>query len=153
MPEPDGSFRASRSEGPEPGVTQNGSTREPERAESTAKITEQFADVEDTELPRSIGRYRVISLLGRGGTDVLLGHDDELDRPVAIKIPLRERVKTPDDVNAFLEEARLVASLDHKGIVPVYDVGRTPTDCALSFPSSSEDAVSLSGSSSVPFPA
>ncbi len=95
--------------------------------EPTVSDPERAGGLEDETLPAAIGRYRILGLLGRGGFGkVLLGHDVELDRQVAIKIPLRERVTAPDDVNSFLEEARLVASLDHKGIVPVYDVGRTP---------------------------
>ena len=73
-----------------------------------------------------LGRYRVIRLLGQGGFGrVFLGHDDDLDRPVAIKVPHRERIAHPEDVEAYLAEARILARLDHPNIVPVHDVGRT----------------------------
>ena len=76
--------------------------------------------------PTQIGRYRVIGLLGRGGFGhVYLAHDDDLNRPVAIKVPRAERVSRPEDIEAYLNEARILASLDHPHIVPVYDVGRT----------------------------
>ncbi len=76
--------------------------------------------------PTRIGRYRVIRLLGRGGFGhVYLAHDDDLNRPVAIKIPRPERVSSPEDIEAYLNEARILASLDHPHIVPVHDVGRT----------------------------
>ena len=76
--------------------------------------------------PAVIGRYRVIRLLGQGGFGrVYLAHDDDLDRPVAIKVPNPERVARPEDVEAYLAEARILARLDHPHIVPVYDVGRT----------------------------
>ena len=76
--------------------------------------------------PAAIGRYRVIRLLGEGGFGrVYLAHDDELDRRVAIKVPNPERVAGPEDVEAYLAEARTLARLDHPHIVPVYDVGRT----------------------------
>ncbi len=76
--------------------------------------------------PRSIGRYRVIRLLGQGGFgQVYLAHDDELDREVAIKVPNPERVAGPADIASYLAEARTLAKLDHPHIVPVYDVGRT----------------------------
>ena len=55
----------------------------------------------------------------------ILAHDDDLDRPVAIKVPRPERVSRPEDVEAYLDEARILASLDHPHIVPVHDVGRT----------------------------
>ena len=76
--------------------------------------------------PTQIGRYRVIRLLGKGGFGrVYLAHDDDLNRSVAIKVPRPERVSRPKDIEAYLNEARILASLDHAHIVPVYDVGRT----------------------------
>src|ERR1700730_14247361 len=76
--------------------------------------------------PRQIGRYRVEKVLGEGGFGrVYLAHDDQLKRPVAIKVPHRERIFSPAQVEAYLTEARVVASLEHPHIVPVYDVGST----------------------------
>lgn len=76
--------------------------------------------------PKMVGRYRVRRILGEGGFGrVFLGHDDDLDRPVAIKVPRLERVAHAHDVETYLAEARVLALLDHPGIVPVYDVGRT----------------------------
>jgi serine/threonine protein kinase/formylglycine-generating enzyme required for sulfatase activity/tetratricopeptide (TPR) repeat protein len=78
------------------------------------------------KVPTRIGRYRVVKLLGQGGFgQVYLARDDDLNRSVAIKIPRPERVSRPEDVDAYLTEARIVAGLDHPHIVPVYDVGRT----------------------------
>jgi formylglycine-generating enzyme required for sulfatase activity len=56
---------------------------------------------------------------------VYQGYDEELRRDVAIKVPHRHRIAQPEDVEAYLAEARLLASLDHPHIVPVHDVGRT----------------------------
>jgi serine/threonine protein kinase/formylglycine-generating enzyme required for sulfatase activity len=89
---------------------------------------------DDTVLPEEgatpgfgakIGRYRIIRLLGEGGFGrVYLAHDDDLNRRVAIKVPNPERISRPEDIEAYLEEARVLASLDHHHIVPVFDVGR-----------------------------
>ena len=77
--------------------------------------------------PQGIGRYRVERVLGEGGFGrVYLAHDDQLNRPVAIKVPRRERLSTAVDAEAYLAEARVLASLDHPNIVPVHDVGTTP---------------------------
>lgn len=73
-----------------------------------------------------IGRYVVQSVLGSGGFGkVYLASDEDLDRRVAIKVPHRDRIARPEDVDAYLAEARIVARLDHPCIVPVFDVGRT----------------------------
>jgi serine/threonine protein kinase/formylglycine-generating enzyme required for sulfatase activity len=73
-----------------------------------------------------VGRYRVECALGQGGFGrVYLAHDDQLQRPVAVKVPHRRLVSHPEDAEIYLSEARTVASLDHPNIVPVYDVGST----------------------------
>ena len=93
---------------------------------SPAKNGAAGPGVEPPGLPERIGRYRVIGLLGEGGFGrVYLAHDDDLDRPVAIKVPHPARINLPEDVESYLTEARMVAQLEHPGIVPVHDVGRT----------------------------
>jgi formylglycine-generating enzyme required for sulfatase activity len=68
----------------------------------------------------------VEKVLGEGGFGrVYLAHDDQLRRLVAIKVPHARLVAQPGDAEAYLAEARTVASLDHPNIVPVYDVGTT----------------------------
>jgi serine/threonine protein kinase len=77
-----------------------------------------------------IGRYRVEKILGEGGFGIVyLAHDEQLQRPVAVKVPHRRLVSRPEDSEAYLTEDRTVAGLDHPNIVPVYDVG-SAEDCA-----------------------
>jgi serine/threonine protein kinase/formylglycine-generating enzyme required for sulfatase activity len=79
--------------------------------------------------PERIGRYRIEKVLGKGGFGlVYLAHDEQLDRPVAVKVPHARLISKPEDAEAYLAEARTVAKLDHPGIVPVHDVGST-ADC------------------------
>src|SRR5271166_2414209 len=79
--------------------------------------------------PTHIGRYRIEKILGQGGFGlVYLAHDEQLSRPVAIKVPHRKLVDRPEAADAYLTEARTVANLDHPHIVPVYDIGSSE-DC------------------------
>jgi serine/threonine protein kinase len=65
-------------------------------------------------------------MLGEGAFGrVYLARDEELHRRVAIKLPLSDRIGSPQEIEAYLSEARTLAGLDHPNIVPVYDVGRT----------------------------
>jgi serine/threonine protein kinase len=58
-------------------------------------------------------RYELVGELGRGGMGVVyLARDRVLDREVAIKV-----------VDRLADEARILARLEHPGIVPVHDSG------------------------------
>jgi eukaryotic-like serine/threonine-protein kinase len=71
-------------------------------------------------------RYDVQRELGRGGMGVVfLAHDRELDREVAIKV-LNVGDATPALAGRMLREARVIARLEHPGIVPVHDAGTLP---------------------------
>lgn len=68
-----------------------------------------------------IGNYIVQHRLGSGGQgDVFLARDIVLGRLVALKIVRRHRGSTPE--TRGVEEARLIATLDHPNIVRVYHV-------------------------------
>jgi serine/threonine protein kinase len=85
---------------------------------------EPAAPIPAESMPQHIGRYRVERVLGQGGFGlVYLAHDDQLQRPVAVKVPHRTLVSRPEEAEAYLIEARIVANLDHPNIVPVHDVG------------------------------
>ncbi|WAS91661.1 serine/threonine protein kinase [Nannocystis punicea] len=73
-------------------------------------------------------RYRVLSLLGRGGMgDVYVGEDTRLRRRCALKI-LHARLATDrTSVERFLREAQMIASLDHPNIVDIYSFGEEPS--------------------------
>ena len=71
----------------------------------------------------TVGRYRTIGELGRGGMGVVFEvHDRELDRHLAKKVIL-DPAATPAALRRFLNEARVTARLEHPGIVPVHDIG------------------------------
>jgi len=78
------------------------------------------------EQPAEHARYDIGELIGEGGMgSVYLVHDRELDRDVAIKV-LRDAAATLDERDRILREARILASLEHPGIVPIHDVGTLP---------------------------
>ena len=70
------------------------------------------------------GRYRVERPLGNGAmANVVLAHDEELGRLVAIKL-LDEQLAAAGDFRArFTREGRLAAGLSHPNIVTVFDAG------------------------------
>ena len=75
----------------------------------------------------SIGRYRLERRIGAGSfATVWLGHDDDLDVPVAVKV-LAENWAGNDDVrNRFLAEARILRKIRDPRLVQVYDIGTAP---------------------------
>jgi serine/threonine protein kinase len=75
-------------------------------------------------LPDSIGRYRPVEILGRGGFGtVYLAVDEELQREVAIKVPHAELLFDDKILQLYRREAQALAKLEHPSVVPVYDVG------------------------------
>src|SRR5262249_44914589 len=74
--------------------------------------------------PAAFGRYQVRRPLGVGGFGaVYLGHDTQLDRPVAIKVRRGGSSQPQTGGEHALGEARRLARLRHPGIVAVHDVG------------------------------
>jgi tetratricopeptide (TPR) repeat protein len=77
-------------------------------------------------LPDRLGRYELLEEIGRGGMGaVLRGHDPELGRDLAVKVLLPSHQHNPAFVSRFTEEAQIGGQLQHPGIVPVYEVGRS----------------------------
>ena len=72
----------------------------------------------------SVGPYRIVALLARGGMgDVYRATDPRLARDVALKTVTSVERGDGHGVERFLQEARITASLDHHNIVRVFDVG------------------------------
>ncbi len=72
-------------------------------------------------------RYRREGTLGAGAMGVVeLAVDRDLEREVALKRLLPDRIHNPEDRDRLVEEARLGAQLEHPNIVPVYEMGRLP---------------------------
>lgn len=68
-------------------------------------------------------RYVIEGVVGRGGmADVYRATDNVLEREVAVKV-LRDRSCTLADRDRFLQEAQMLAALDHPNLVTVLDAG------------------------------
>jgi eukaryotic-like serine/threonine-protein kinase len=90
-----------------------------------AKVPEE--DVPEDELAHGdfVGRYSVLSCLGRGGMGVVYkAYDPQLDRNVALKLLRRGRSSVTADLR-LLREAQTLAKLKHPNVVAVYDAGLT----------------------------
>src|SRR5579864_7289137 len=71
-------------------------------------------------------RYRALELLGHGGMGtVWLAQDSILQRPVALKVLAAEN-SSADLAARLMQEAVVLARLEHPGIVPVHDAGTLP---------------------------
>ena len=72
--------------------------------------------------PERLGPYRVGPALGAGGMgEVFEGFDQRLGRKVALKRLNAHARSTPEVRSRFRREARVVAQLNHSGIVQVHD--------------------------------
>ena len=78
----------------------------------------------------TIGRYKVLGVLGKGAMGVVYkAIDPMIDREVAIKtikLSLSEEELALYEAR-FTQEIKTVGKLNHPHIVPIYDVGRTDT--------------------------
>ena len=71
-------------------------------------------------------RYEITSHLARGGmADVYEGRDNELNRPVAIKVLHSQFSSDEAFVKRFRREAQAAANLSHPNIVGIYDWGQS----------------------------
>lgn len=80
-------------------------------------------DLLRVELPEKIGRYEVISLLGRGAMgSVHLALDTQLGRQVALKVLSGTARSYRDGRERFSREAQAAAALNHPGICSIYSL-------------------------------
>lgn len=82
-----------------------------------------------------LGKYRLLSLLGKGGmSSVFLAEHILMRRRCAIKVLPTKRVSDSSYLARFHREAQAVAALDHPNIVRAYDVDhQTDRDAEIHF--------------------
>lgn len=103
--------------------------RRQSESESQSEVVEPSheAELENSTLSSFAERYQIPEgdpgVLGRGGFGtVYKAVDTNLNRTVALKVPLRTTLESSESLERFMREARIAASLHHPGICPILDV-------------------------------
>ncbi|GAB4544442.1 MAG: hypothetical protein OHK0023_01240 [Anaerolineae bacterium] len=75
-----------------------------------------------------LGKYRIISVLGKGGmATVYRAKQEDLNREIALKVIQPNLSDSEEFLQRFQREARMVAQLDHPNIVTIYETGQSDT--------------------------
>src|SRR5947199_847473 len=104
------------------GVGDSGQPTSPMSA--MARRTKTFAD---------FGDYELLEEIGRGGQGVVYrARQKSLNRIIALKVIGLGHWATDAHLKRFRREAEAAASLEHSGIVPIYEVGKRDGSCYFS---------------------
>lgn len=77
--------------------------------------------------PASVGRYRLLRLIGVGGmSEVYLGYDPATESTVAVKVLAAHLSREKQFVNRFYREARLSRELSHPSLIRGHAFGFDP---------------------------
>src|SRR5687767_8055509 len=80
---------------------------------------------------RTVGKYRIVGQIGRGGTGVVYrAVDESLDRDVAIKT-LSPDLANTEVMTRFRAEATILARLNHPQIATIYELVALETELLM----------------------
>jgi serine/threonine protein kinase/Tol biopolymer transport system component len=78
----------------------------------------------DEFLGKTIGGYEILEVIGQGGmSSVYRALQHSMNRMVALKILPRHLMRDSTYIERFKREVSIIAKLEHRNIVPVYDYG------------------------------
>lgn len=78
----------------------------------------------DIAIGATIGGYQILEEIGEGGmATVYRAHQLSMNRDVAVKVLPQHISRQPHSLDRFQQEAKIVARLEHRAIVPVHDYG------------------------------
>ncbi|MEO8608278.1 MAG: protein kinase [Chloroflexota bacterium] len=78
----------------------------------------------DDLIGKSVGGYDILDVVGRGGmATVYRAQQKSMNRVVALKVLPEQYVHDDTYIQRFNQEVEIVAKLEHRNIVPVYDYG------------------------------
>lgn len=110
-----------------------GNVRELDNANDSIDMATFIAPENDRPLSKSPAvtsheRFRVLQKIASGGTAIIYkAVDQDLSREVAIKVPAAS-FESAHNLEYFKQEAKLLASLEHANILPIFEFGYRSSD-------------------------
>ncbi len=95
-------------------------------SELGSSVAREHPPAGNSGLPETIGRYRVVRLLGQGASGVVYeAVQQQPRREVAIKVLRGGSIRDPLQTRLFERETQTLARLSHPGIAAIYEAGQT----------------------------